>query len=150
VIIDSSVLVAIVRREQGYGAYLSAIAGSETRVVSAANYVETSIVVDQSSDPVVRDALDDLLRELEIEIAPFTREQARIARRAYQQFGRGSGHPARLNFGDCFAYALARERDQPLLYKGDDFGHTDIPLVGRREERRRLSEAMASYGVTPG
>jgi uncharacterized protein with PIN domain len=61
-------------------------------------------------------------------------------------YGRGTGHPARLNFGDCFAYALAKERNEPLLFKGDDFSQTDIPLVGRREDRRRLSEALAAYG----
>jgi len=61
-----------------------------------------------------------------IEIVPFTEAQARIARAAHKDFGRRSGHPAQLNFGDCFAYALAVDRDEPLLYKGDDFGHTDV------------------------
>ena len=61
-----------------------------------------------------------------IEVVPVTDEQARIARQAYRDYGRGSGHPANLNFGDCFSYALAAERREPLLYVGDDFGHTDI------------------------
>ncbi len=61
-----------------------------------------------------------------VHIEPVTETQARIARDAYREFGRGSGHPARLNFGDCFAYALAVERDEPLLYQGNDFGHTDV------------------------
>jgi ribonuclease VapC len=147
VIIDTSVLVAIVKREPGYRAYLDAVAAPNPRLFSAASYVEASIIIDQSPDPVVRGALDELLRELEIEIVAVTVEQARIAREAYRNYGRGSGHPARLNFGDCFAYALARERNEPLLYKGGDFGQTDIPLVGRRDERHRLSELLAQYGM---
>jgi ribonuclease VapC len=149
-IIDTSVVVAIVRREPGYRAYLDAMAGSDTRLISAANYVEAAIVLDQAADAVVRATLDDLLRELEIQIAPVSGEQARLARQAHHQFGRGRGHPAGLNFGDCFAYALARERNEPLLYKGDEFSHTDIPLVGRREERHRISEALAAYASVGG
>jgi ribonuclease VapC len=148
VIVDTSVLIAILKREPGYRAYLEALIASDQRLLSAASFVESSIVLDRSPDPIVRAALDDLLRDLEVEIVPVTLEQARLARDAHRAFGRGSGHPARLNFGDCFAYALARERNQPLLYKGDDFAQTDMPLVGRREERRRLSEAMAAYGGT--
>ncbi len=78
-------------------------------------------------------------------IEPVTEAQARIAREAYRDFGKGSGHRAGLNYGDCFAYALARELNEPLLFKGDDFSHTDIPFVGRPAERRRLSEIFASY-----
>jgi ribonuclease VapC len=63
---------------------------------------------------------------MEIEVVPVSVEQARIARAAYRDFGRGSGHPAGLNFGDCFAYALAIDRDETLLFKGDDFSHTDV------------------------
>ena len=76
--------------------------------------------------------LDDLLREAQIVIEPVTEAQARIARDAYRDYGRGSGHPARLNFGDCFAYALARETGERLLFKGDDFAHTDVtPAIER-------------------
>jgi ribonuclease VapC len=148
VIVDSSALIAILNDEPDGPALARAIANAEVRLMSAASYLECSIVIDRSPDPVFRARLDDLLRQLEIEVVPVTFEQARLAREAHRAFGRGSGHPARLNFGDCFAYALARERNQPLLYKGDDFAQTDIPLVGRREERRRLSEAMAAYGGT--
>jgi ribonuclease VapC len=70
--------------------------------------------------------LDDLLENSKIMIEPVTAEQARIARQAYREFGKGSGHRAGLNFGDCFAYALARVKREPLLYKGDDFVHTDV------------------------
>ena len=69
---------------------------------------------------------DDLVRLAGIAVEPVTREQGRLAREAYRDFGRGSGHPAKLNFGDCFAYALAKEHNAPLLYKGDDFGATDV------------------------
>jgi ribonuclease VapC len=70
--------------------------------------------------------LDDLIERSGIVIEPVTAEQAKIARLAYRDFGKGSGHPAALNFGDCFSYALARDKREPLLWKGDDFGHTDI------------------------
>ena len=73
--------------------------------------------------------LDTTLTKLGIEIVPVTAEQARLARQAYRDFGKGSGHPAKLNFGDCFAYALAAERGEPLLYKGDDFAHAGLSRV---------------------
>ena len=145
-IVDTSAIVAILYAQPDSTLFVRAIAGGDPRLMSAANYLEAAILIDRSLDPVFRARLDDLLATLDIEIVPVTAEQARIARRAHQQFGRGSGHPARLNFGDCFAYALARERNEPLLFKGDDFAQTDIPFVGRREERRRLSDALAAYG----
>jgi ribonuclease VapC len=70
--------------------------------------------------------LDELVERFDIRIEPVTAEQAKIARQAYRDFGKGSGHPAGLNFGDCFSYALAREKREPLLWKGNDFGHTDV------------------------
>jgi ribonuclease VapC len=82
--------------------------------------------VDGSPDPILSRRLDDLLIEAAIGIEPFTEAQAHIARQAYRDYGRGSGHPARLNFGDCFAYALARTTGEALLFKGEDFRHTDI------------------------
>jgi ribonuclease VapC len=69
---------------------------------------------------------DELIERFKIVIEPVTAEQAKIARQAYRDFGKGSGSPASLNFGDCFTYALARDKREPLLYKGDDFGHTDL------------------------
>jgi ribonuclease VapC len=94
--------------------------------VSAANFLEAAIVVDVKRRPIASRRLDDLLDELDVVIEPVTEEQARIARTAYRDYGRGSGHPAQLNFGDCFAYALARATGEPLLFKGNDFAHTDI------------------------
>ena len=94
--------------------------GSKTRHVSHAS------VVDRARDPVTSRALDTFLAASAIEIEAVTPEQARIARDAYRDFGKGSGHRARLNFGDCFAYALAKATGKPLLFKGTDFAQTDI------------------------
>ncbi len=94
--------------------------------MSAANFFEAAIVVDASRNPVSIRQFDEFLSLAGIEVMPVSVEQARIARQAYRDFGKGSGHPAGLNFGDCFAYALAKDMGEPLLYKGDDFGHTDV------------------------
>jgi ribonuclease VapC len=126
VIVDSSAIVAILKEEPGFERYVSSLDRHRDRVfISAGTHLETAIVTDGVS-PIVGQAFDRLMKASNIEIVPFTEEQARIARAAYRDFGRGSGHPARLNFGDCFAYALAVDRDEPLLYQGDDFGHTDV------------------------
>lgn len=131
VIVDSSALVAILHDEPEAASYLRAIYAAGRCRISAANFVETAIVIDAGRSPVASRRLDDLIRGAQIVIEPVTERQARIAREAYRDFGRGSGHPARLNFGDCFAYALARERGEPLLFKGDDFSQTDIaPALG--------------------
>jgi ribonuclease VapC len=84
-----------------------------------------------STDPAIPSpvAADDLIREAQVIIEPVTEVQARIAREAYRDFGRGSGHPARLNFGDCFAYALATVTREALLFKGQDFAHTDVAVA---------------------
>jgi ribonuclease VapC len=126
VIIDASALIAILRDEPEAGPCARAIAEASQRRISAANFLEAAIVIDGSRDPIASRRLDDLVREGQIEIAPVTETQARLAREAYRDYGRGSGHLARLNFGDCFAYALARETGEPLLFKGDDFAHTDV------------------------
>jgi ribonuclease VapC len=94
--------------------------------VSAGNFVETALIIDASRDPVASRRFDDLIKEAQISVEPVTEAQARIAREAYRDFGKASGHPARLNFGDCFAYALAKVTGEPLLFKGDDFTRTDI------------------------
>ena len=125
-IVDTSALIAILRNEQDAMSYAKAIADASIRRISAANYVEIAAVIDGSRDPVASRRLDDLLREARFVIEPVTESQARIAREAYRDFGRGSGHAALLNLGDCFAYALAKVLDEPLLFKGDDFIHTDV------------------------
>jgi ribonuclease VapC len=131
VIVDASALVAIVRNEPEAEAFVRAIDAAQRPRISAANFLEAAIVVDRGRSPIPARRLDDLLAELRLAIEPVTEAQMRIAREAYRDYGRGSGHPARLNFGDCFAYALARQRGEPLLFKGDDFGHTDIAPVLR-------------------
>jgi ribonuclease VapC len=128
VIIDSSALIAILRAEPDARRFADSIASATSKSISAANYFETAIVIDRGGDPVASRRLDELLRKGEIGIEPFTREQAEIARDAYRDFGKGSGHRAQLNFGDCLAYALAKDKGEPLLFKGDDFGHTDVEV----------------------
>ena len=130
-IIDSSALISILRNEPEAMTCARAIETASRRRISAANFVESAIVIDGSRDPVASRRFDDLVKEAQLVVEPVTEVQARIAREAYRDFGRGSGHPARLNFGDCFSYALARARGEPLLFKGDDFAHTDIaPALG--------------------
>lgn len=125
-IIDTSALIAILRDEPDAPACALAIEKSVNRRLSVANFVETALVIDGSRDPVASRRFDDLIKEAQIVIEPVTEIQARIAREAYRDFGKGSRHPAKLNFGDCFAYALARSSGEPLLFKGDDFIHTDV------------------------
>lgn len=125
-IVDSSALIAIFREEPDAERFKIGIATAEVRRISAANYLEAAIVVDRLRDPVASGKFDDFLARTQIQLAPVTEVQARIAREAYRNFGRGSGHPARLNFGDCFAYALAKELGEPLLFKGGDFAKTDV------------------------
>ena len=115
--------------------------------MSAASFVELAAVIDGRRDPVLSGALDGVVRGSNIEIVPFTPAQAHIARAAYQQFGRGAGHPAQLNMGDCFAYALARDLGEPLLFKGGNFALTDIELVVEPVRERRLSEVLAAYAA---
>ncbi len=131
VIVDTSALIAILRNEPEAEAFASAIDAEPRCRISAANFLEAAIVVDRSRSPIPGRRLDDLLRETGITIEPITEEQVHIARQAHRDYGRGSGHRARLNFGDCFAYALARATGEPLLFKGDDFHQTDIaPALG--------------------
>ncbi len=144
-IIDPSALAAILLGEPDAGFFADTIAAAPHRRISAASYVELAAVLDGRRNPVLSGALDAILASSHIEIAPFTVAQALIARDAYQRFGRGSGHPARLNMGDCFAYALARDLGEPLLFKGRDFALTDIELVTEPDRRNRLSEVVAAY-----
>jgi ribonuclease VapC len=130
-IVDTSALIAILRDEPEAVVCARAIEGAAKRRISAASYVEVAAVIDGSRDPVASRRFDDLVKEAELVIEPVTAAQALIARDAYRDFGRGSGHPAGLNFGDCFAYALAKAFGEPLLFKGDDFTHTDIACAVR-------------------
>jgi len=126
VIVDTSAIVAVLRDEPEGDRYLQAIHAAEVPRISAAAYLESAIVIDGTRDPVLSRRLDDLCRDAGIIVEPVTEPQARLARAAYRDFGKGSGHPAQLNFGDCFAYALAKETREPLLFKGQDFSRTDV------------------------
>lgn len=126
-IIDTSVLVAILKTEEGFVDLVSIITSDRRPPsMSAASYVETAIHLDRIGDAVLSGRLDQLINDLAITIQPVTASQAQIARQAYRSFGKGTGHPAQLNFGDCFSYALSKESQEPLLFKGKDFSQTDI------------------------
>lgn len=125
-IVDTSALMAILKGEPEAAAFKAALLGSASLKLSAATYFEACIVTDGYRNPLLRARFDAILEETGVTIEPFTAEQAKIAREAYRDYGKGSGHPANLNFGDCFAYALARAKCEPLLYKGDDFVYTDV------------------------
>ncbi len=125
-IVDTSALIAILRDEPDAETFALAIATAQRPRISAANYLETAIVIDSSRDPIASRHVDDLVATAGLQIEAVTRDHAMLARAAYRDFGKGSGHPARLNFGDCFAYALARAAREPLLFKGADFSHTDV------------------------
>ena len=127
-ILDSSAIVAILRAEPDAPAFASALTSSSLRRVSAVNYVESAIVIDSGGDAVARRRFDDFFRTSRIDIEAVTAKQAEIARQAYRDFGKGR-HKAGLNFGDCFAYALAKDLDEPLLFKGNDFRHTDVEVA---------------------
>jgi ribonuclease VapC len=126
VIVDSSALLAILFNETDAALHAEAIAGAQSVQISAANWLETAIRIDHGGNPIASNAIDDLIREARIEIVPVTAEQAEIARQAYRAYGKGTGHPAQLNFGDCFSYALAKSTGKPLLFKGNDFSQTDL------------------------
>ena len=127
IVVDASALVAIGLDETDSEAFLQAIATSDAAVVSAINYVETGVVLVRHGIFAARDHLDDWLRAFSVEVVDSPGSGA-AALAAYLRFGRGF-HPAKLNLADCFAYALARQLDAPLLYKGDDFAKTDIRSV---------------------
>lgn len=125
-IVDTSAVVAILTDEDDADVYASAIVDAATRTLAAATYLECAIVLDNRLNPDSGRGFDQFLLEYGVTVTSNTPELAMIARRAYRDYGRGSGHRARLNFGDCFSYALATERNDTLLYKGDAFGHTDV------------------------
>ena len=129
-ILDTSVLIAILRFEAEAPEFARIIesaakSGAQPRI-SAVSYVEVGAVIDGSKDPIASRRFDELIEEAQIAIEPVTEAQARIARQAYRDFGKTSGHPAKLNFGDCFSYALAKSKGEPLLFKGRDFSRTDV------------------------
>jgi ribonuclease VapC len=125
IILDSSALVAILSGEPESEGFIEAIEAADQRLMSAASFLETAIVIESRYGADGGRDLDLFLSKAQIELASVDVEQATLARWAYRQFGKGR-HRAGLNFGDCFAYALAKLEGAPLLYKGDDFCHTDL------------------------
>jgi len=125
VIVDTSVIIAILRDEPDAAEIREALTRPQIRRISAVSYVEAGVVVDSNRNPVLSRRFDDLLRDVQIAVEPVTLNQAQLAREAYRDFGKGR-HRAGLNLGDCFAYALAKEKGEALLFKGDDFCHTDV------------------------
>ncbi len=128
VVIDTSALLAILLGEPERGKLLQLLSESETRLLSAANALETAMVVESRRGEAAGRELDLFLHRTKIEIVAVDEEQFSIARFAWRKFGRGR-HPAALNFGDCFAYALTKTSSEPLLAKGDDFRRTDLQIL---------------------
>jgi len=124
-VIDSSAVLAILQDEPERSAFNALIAAAETRLLSAASLVELSIVLEARFGADGQGDLDLFLSTAEIEIVAVDRDQAELARGAFSRYGKGR-HRAGLNFGDCFAYALAKRAGAPLLFKGNDFTHTDL------------------------
>lgn len=124
-IVDSSALIAIIADEPERQAFVHLLSAARVRRISAATLVETAIVLESQHGPEVVRQFDAFLRTAKIRTEPVTEEQAAIARQAFLDFGKGR-HPAALNFGDCFSYALAKAYHEPLLFKGGDFAKTDV------------------------
>ncbi|HTQ18319.1 type II toxin-antitoxin system VapC family toxin [Mycobacterium sp.] len=125
-IVDTSAIVAIVRGETGAEVLKEALVNSPNSRISAPNYVELCAVMQRRHRPEISRLVDRLLADYRIRIETFDADQARVAAQAYRDYGRGSGHPARLNLGDTYSYALAHLTGEPLLFVGDDFTHTDV------------------------
>lgn len=125
-IVDTSVLVALLREELITARFVPVLNRNVGRLkMSTASYLEAGIVIDANDDAVISERLDKVIELFQIEMVSVNADHARVARGAYRRFGKGH-HRAHLNFGDCFAYALAKSTGEPLLFKGDDFSHSDI------------------------
>jgi len=128
VVVDTSALIALLGMEAEAARVAAALESEATRLISAATVVETGLVIESRYGAQGGRELDLLIAKAELSIQPVTAEQAEVPREAWRRYGKGR-HPAGLNFGDCFSYALARTSGEPLLFKGDDFIHTDITAV---------------------
>ena len=127
-IIDSSAVLAILFAEEDMRLYEEAIADASTRRISAGTLLETYIVVESRSGLTGVEELDALLQRASVEVVAVTVDHVHAAHLAWRRFGKGN-HPAGLNFGDCFAYALSEISHEPLLFKGEDFASTDVETV---------------------
>jgi ribonuclease VapC len=128
-VIDTSALIAILLREEEAARIVDSIAADPLRVVGGPTLVEASAVMLGKRGPQGVVALDALLHDLDIEIVPMSKDAARLARDAYARYGKGVGSPGVLNFGDCLSYGVAKDRNEPLLFKGEDFPQTDVSAV---------------------
>lgn len=126
-IVDTSVLVAVLLGDDGWEQLSETMIEAETLRISAPAWVEFAAVIEHRLPPQIRRRVERLVEAYGIRIESFTPEQALIARRALRDYGRESGHPARLGLGEAFSYALAADADEPLLHVGDGFGFTDLP-----------------------
>jgi ribonuclease VapC len=127
-VIDTSALIVILNYEPEAEQFATAIQDASTRLISAASLLECAIVIEARYGEAGGGKLDELLNKAQVKVEPVTAEQVAVGRLAYRAYGKGR-HPAALNFGDCFSYALAKITGEPLLFKGDDFGQTDIQAV---------------------
>jgi ribonuclease VapC len=125
-VVDTSVILAIVLDEPEGATFIDRILTSDHAAISAGSVIELAAVSTRRFGGALDARIDLALADLPLSIAPITRSQAIVGRDAYRRYGQGTGHPAKLNFGDCFSYALAKETGEPLLFKGDDFTHTDV------------------------
>lgn len=128
IVVDASALLAVVLDEPERPRFRDLMLSYDC-LVATPTVLEAHLALDRIRTRNVHRLLDLLLERPNIDIIAFDRQHLRLARAAFEIYGRGRGHPARLNFGDCMSYALARHRDLPLLYKGDDFPHTDVKPV---------------------
>jgi ribonuclease VapC len=129
-VIDTSAVVAILREESDSEGLLRRLTAAGSRRISAATLLETAIVLEGKFGARGGEQLDLFVARAQIEVEPVTTEHVRIARKAWLRYGKGSGHAAGLNFGDCFSYALAKSSGEELLYKGADFARTDVAHAG--------------------
>ena len=126
IVVDTSVIIAVLKNEPDAPLLVRRMAAASERYVSAGSILECGIVVGAKYGDAGLKVMRELCAGLSLDIATVDAEQSRTGYEAFRRYGRGSSHPAKLNFGDCFAYALAKTRNLPLLFKGDDFIHTDI------------------------
>jgi ribonuclease VapC len=124
IVVDTSALIAVLRSEPDAPELAGAMGAADGRLISAGTMLEAAIVTLHQGDEYSR--LTELVKRTRLEIVAVSEPEVQAGTLAFRSYGRGSNHPAKLNFGDCFAYALAKTRGLPLLFKGDDFGHTDI------------------------
>jgi len=125
-IVDASALLAMLLKEADAERFAEAVAQARQCRIGAPTWVEAAMVIDPRGDREALAAFETFAKRYRLRVEPFTAEHAALARQAWRDYGRGSGHPAKLNFGDCLAYGFAKGEHEPLLFKGNDFVHTDI------------------------